>query len=241
MSFSLTRNRIQGPGFRQQRLSVFIPTSFTNQLQGYWKFNGNGSDSSDKGRDLTYTGTEAYGTGLLGQSYSLTGSTSDFASRGSNDTIFDFSPGTPDFTIQVWIKFNALAGEQTIIEKFTGGAGPGWTLTKLSDNTYLFGTGSGEAVTSPASTAVADGSFHQIIIRRESTLLELFYDNSSLDTDASGGVFDVTTKSLLLGERDGGQSFPVDGDYDETAIWTRALTNDEILVLYNNGAGLALF
>ena len=42
---------------------------------------------------------------------------------------------------------------------------------------------------------------------------------------------------LLIGERDGGQQFPVDGAMDEVAIWNRALTNAEITTLFNGGAG----
>ena len=83
MSFNLTRNRTSGPGFRERGFSAIIPTStsFTDELQGYWKFDGNGLDSSGNARELTFTGItaqhpdplEAYAAGLIDLSYSLTG------------------------------------------------------------------------------------------------------------------------------------------------------------------------
>ena len=51
--------------------------------------------------------------------------------------------GGDDFTIQLWVNFKTLDGEQVIVEKFgPGGGGPGWTLTKLGNQNLMFhGTG----------------------------------------------------------------------------------------------------
>lgn len=83
MPFNLTRNRTSGPGFRERGFSAVIPTFtfFTDELQGNWKFDGNGLDSSGNARDLTFIGItaqwddplEAYAAGLIGLSYSLAG------------------------------------------------------------------------------------------------------------------------------------------------------------------------
>jgi hypothetical protein len=40
----------------------------------------------------------------------------------------------------------STAGEQVLIEKFTGGAGPGWTFTKLSDQSIWTRSGKAAAL-----------------------------------------------------------------------------------------------
>lgn len=238
MSFNLTRNRIGGLGFRQQRFSVINPTTFTNKLQAYYKFNNTGLDSSRNGRDLTYTGTEAYATGILENGYSLPGNVANFAT-GPTDTVLDFAGGGAQYTISVWVNYNTVSGEQILLEKFVGGSGPGWTLTKLSNQAFQF---FGQATTT-AQTALSlatAGSFLHIVVRSDGSTTDIFFNGATSGT-AGVGAISSTTNPLLVGERQGSGSFPLNGVIDEVALWSRGLTNDEILVLFNNGNGLALF
>lgn len=206
---------------------------FTN-LQGYWQFESNGADTSGMGNDLDIIGGPGYGTGLIGDALSLTGSTSQFAQQASNNTVFDVGGG--DFTIQVWVDFQSLSGEQTLFEKFDGGAGPGYSLTKLSDNRILF---FGDGYTTLASTAAAldTTNWHQIIMRRSGDDLDIFLNNMSIASATVAGSVTASTNPLLIGERDGAQNFPVNGLLDEVAFWNRGLSDLEIAQLYNNRSG----
>ncbi len=46
-----------------------------------------------------------------------------------------FNFGSSDFSLQAWVNFNTIdAREQTLIEKFSGESGPGWTISKVTRN-----------------------------------------------------------------------------------------------------------
>lgn len=206
-------------------------------LQGYWQFNSDGTDSSGMGRDLSVFGGPTYGTGLFGNAINFTGSVTQFAQRPSNDTVFDV--GGDDFTIQVWVDFQSLVGEQTLFEKFTGGAGPGYTLTKLSGNQIQFFAQGYTALTSGAA-ALNTTDWQQIIMRRSGDDLNIFLNNMSIVSNTVAGSVNPSTNPLLIGERDGSQGFPVNGLVDEVAFWNRGLSDLEIEQLYNNGNGFDL-
>jgi hypothetical protein len=221
-------------------LSTTPAQALTLGLEGYWQFEGNGTDSSTHGRDLTVPAGASYQTGLFGQAVSVGGSEANAPARTVDDAAFDFGSG--DFTIQIWANFASTAAEQILIEKFTGGSGPGWTLTKLSNGNILFlGAGAGSITTSSAPN-ISTGVWRQFVARRSGTDLRIFFDGASagFTTLAGGATITDTGMPLLLGARDGAQNFPLNGKADEVAIWSRALTNDEISTLFNNGAGMQI-
>lgn len=88
-------------------------------LVGHWAFDGNGTDSSGNGRDLTIQGGAGFAPGKFGQALQLDGTVAEFATRPGDDAAFNFGPG--NFT---WVKFNAIAGEQTLIENSLAGKDP---------------------------------------------------------------------------------------------------------------------
>jgi hypothetical protein len=108
----------------------------TTNLIGYWTFEESGADLSGGGRAVDLHGGASYGAGLFGKALSLPGDILSYAALPTNDTIYNF--GDSNFTIQVWVKFNSLSGEQTLIEKFSGDEGPGWTLTKTTWATQFY-------------------------------------------------------------------------------------------------------
>jgi hypothetical protein len=230
--------------------TVFIAVSFvvpaqatlTDGLQGYWKFDGNSSDSSGYGRDLTLYGA-GFGYGLLGQALNL--NYGSYAARSQNDTAFDIGSG--NFTIQVWVNYNgSLNYEQIAIEKFTDGATPGWTLTKLYDNSLLFWVGKSPSPSidyiRSATLPIATNQWYWWVVRRDGSSIKMFFDGLA-PVAADGGWDAVALPSenpLLLGARDNGSGGFTRGSEDEVAFWNRALTNDELAFLYNNGNGNAV-
>ena len=209
--------------------------ALTLGLEGYWKFDGDGADSSTHGRPLAVPAGASFAAGLFGQAVVVAGSEANAPARPGDDAAFDF--GTGDFTIQVWANFTSTSGEQILLEKFTGGAGPGWTLTKLSNGSLLFF--GGPSVASPSALPLSTGVWSQFVARRSGTDLRLFFDGASVasTTLVAGAAIGDTAMPLLLGARDGSQNFPLKGSADEVAIWSRALTDGEITTLYNGGAG----
>ena len=221
--------------------------SLGSGLQGYWQFDNASADSSGSSRDLDLFGGIAFDSGLFEQALDFSGDENQFARRPVDDQIFDF--GSSNFTIQTWINFNRIEGEQVLIEKFDefrGNPTTGWTLTKLAGNSIRFQSGSVQyiRVDSP-ELAIPTGVFHHFVVRRKGNTFNLFFDSqlvSSLDTNLP--ILD-TTLPLLLGRRvqadfDINGQFPLNGLMDETAIWNRSLSALEIQQLYNDGLGRPL-
>jgi hypothetical protein len=207
----------------------------TDHLIGYWPFDGNGADRSGGGLDLQLYGGVGFTHGLFRQALDLHHDNTQFAERPVDDPIFDL--GANDFTIQAWVNFNNTAGEQTIVEKFQGAGGPGWTLTKVAGNAWQF-YAMPSAVLNSDPLPIPTGVWLQVVVRRTGDLFELFYDGMLVASGENQNPVPATTFPLLVGKRnDAGQHFPVDGVIDEVAIWQRALQDAEIAFLWNGGEG----
>jgi hypothetical protein len=206
--------------------------ALTDNLIGYWAFDGTGTDGSGNGRAVNLFGSATYGAGLFGQALSLPGLADSYAARPVNDTVFNF--GSSDFTVQVWGNFNTLSGEQVLIEKLVGDDGPGWTVTKLSDNEIRFGIDHFNYRDSGSTISTVD-QWHQVVVRRADNNLSIFLDDIEAAFGWSVTILD-TINPLFIGRRNIAK-FPVDGRIDEAAIWSRALTDSEIAFLWNSGDG----
>ncbi|MGB8991067.1 MAG: LamG domain-containing protein [Desulfobaccales bacterium] len=205
--------------------------ALTDNLIGYWAFDGSGADGSGNNRPVTLFGSAAFGTGLFGQALSLPGQADSFAARTVNDAAFNFD--TSDFTVQVWVNFTNITGQLAFIEKFTGGSGPGWTLCyPVGVQFYAYPA----AVDATAPVSFSLGDWHQLVARRNGTALDIFVDDVKTPSAISGAIPD-SPNPLLIGRRQGSQEFPLNGLIDEAAIWSRALTDDEIAYLWNGGDG----
>lgn len=221
---------------------LLIPTNLHaaifSGLEAYYSFDAlDGSDSSGNNLHLSLFGGIGFEPGLFGNALAPNGNNSKYAARTQNDTSLNF--GTGDFTIQTWVNFNNLNGEQVIAEKFTGSTGPGWSLFKLTGSTFGFATDSGAVpiFQSPSQTVTLN-TWHNLTIRKTSGLYQLFFNNQVI-ASASPPQGSTTTAPLLLGRRNStdGRDFSLEGSMDEVAIWSRSLTNQEISTLYNSGQG----
>ncbi|HYK44801.1 MAG TPA: LamG-like jellyroll fold domain-containing protein, partial [Parafilimonas sp.] len=214
------------------------PLQAQTGLIGYWPFDGNGTDQSGNTRNVTLVGSPTFATGLFGQAVSLDGTGNMYAQRAIDDSVFDFS--ARDFTVSVWVKFNTIANEQVLIEKFTGVAGPGWTLTKLSTQELRFAAPPVLTMTSGALN-ISTGVWHNFIITRLSDDFKLYVDSKLILQQTASGAISNSSDPLLIGRRDAadGRIFGVNGLIDEAAIWSRSLCDNEITLIWNNGKGTA--
>jgi hypothetical protein len=216
-------------------LGLASEQSARGDLIGYWEFDGNGVDSSGGGRDLTLQGGVGFAPGLFGQALDLHGNVNQYAVRPISDPAFNF--GANDFTIQIWANFNSMSSEPTLMEKFSGGGGPGWTLTIRGGNDVEFYAQPAFAIDTGFTPTL--GVWHQFLVRRSGSVIDLFYDGNIAGSANTAAPIVDSPDPLLIGRRDAadGRGFPVDGRLDEAAIWNNALTDSQIAHLWNNGAG----
>jgi Ca2+-binding RTX toxin-like protein len=210
--------------------------SLSTGLIGYWPFDGDANDHSGSGYNLSLFGGVGFASGLLGQALDLHNNTAQYAQRPTSDAAFNF--GANDFTVQIWVNYNNHVHEETLIEKFTGAGGPGWTLTSLPDHYQLYTASVTGPVDTPSGT-ITNGVWHQVIGRRSGSTFSVCIDGVPRATLTASGTIPDSSLPLLVGKRDdqSGQVFPVDGRLDEAAIWQRALSDAEVAALWDNGAG----
>jgi hypothetical protein len=214
-------------------------------LLGYWSFNGTAADLSDNHNDLSLLSGATYGQGHYGQAVSLDGIQGQGAQEPTDNTAFDFGSG--DFTVQVWAKFNSEGGangltrEETLIEKFSGGAGPGWTLTVQGGNSIEFfaPTTDGGLVDLVAPETIPTGSWQEFVVERSGSTFSLYWDGNLVATADSSAALTASPNDLLIGGRDSadGRNFTVNGLIDDVGVWNRALSSTEITNSWNAGAG----
>lgn len=107
------------------------------------------------------------------------------------------------FTIEGWFYWSSLTGEQTLLEKFTGGTGPGYTLYKLnSSNAIGFYSGATGTFSNSIGT-VTSGQWHHVAITRDAAGTTRGFLDGSLNASGTYNVGNNGSTGLILGSRNG--------------------------------------
>ncbi|MCK4859194.1 MAG: hypothetical protein KAS87_01405, partial [Candidatus Omnitrophica bacterium] len=214
-------------------------------LVGSWHFDeatsdiANGetlTDDSGYGNNGTGAGSDSlvWTTGKIGGALDFDG-THDYVDCGdpANGSL-DFGAGA--FTLEAWVKPNALLVTDNILSKMDSSHTTGFVLVKSNVNRlgiYINGTG----IDIEDNNFFSDTNWvHAVLIRDSAGNLKIY--KNGVDTDASGsdaGNVD-NTDSFIIGAKVGG-SYPdyFAGKIDEVRIYKRALTADEIQQQYSAG------
>ena len=139
--------------------------------------NGNASTSRIGPYDtLGYTKT-AYGGSVYFDG------TGDYLSA-SNSADFSIA-GDVSWTMEGWWYWNSNSGEQVLIEKFTGGTGPGWTLYKLNGGPIGLYSGSSGAFSNAIHTVTTGQWYHVAVCRDATTDRTRAFINGKLKVDST--------------------------------------------------------
>ena len=152
-----------------------------------------------------FSPSTAYDTSTIGGSGYFDGS-GDYLSVANNSA---FNLNGVSFTVECWVYWNNVTGEQNIAEQFTGPSGPGWTLYKFPSN-LASGTidfyGGSSSINSGV-TPVAGQWYHLAVSRNNSTGTTSFYVNGTRTSTATFGVASSASTALLVGVRAGGSTW----------------------------------
>jgi len=201
------------------------------------------TDSSAEGNngtitDATWTGSGAFGyTGDNGLTFNGTSAKVEIA----DDDTLDF---TGSYTAIIWVKTSTNFSTNAIFfSKYDDGITPGWLLRFDANDkiNYSHKPSSGSANNIISSSSYNDGNWHMVAARfTEGTGSELFVDGVSVGTATTTTVScGASTMKVVLGAQDYAP-FPryYTGQLDQAMLYNYALTDDEILAIYN--AGLAV-
>lgn len=183
--------------------------------------------------------------GQLAEARDLPGADTDHIDFGD---VHD--PGTDSYSVSLWFNADSVSGVSFLAGKGnTGSSVPGWSLF-LENGTLIarghhVGGGSGDRFSQSIAGTVAADTWHHVVmvIDTANDVVRGYLDgtNTGWVTGGGGGQVDTLLDGvpissgdpLLVGRRTTG-GVPFDGTIDDVAIFTRALTANDVTQLYEN-------
>lgn len=204
-------------------------------LVAYWRLENDGVDSVG-GYDLSASGTVRYGAGKNNTGLVLAG-----AGHMVRGYTADLNPA--QITVAGWAKWT-LTRQYSAIAAIWPASGNDATNSYIIDDDsgggrICFGVVIGGTAKSALSTAsYNDGNWHLFVGTHDEATVKLYVDgDAEIISTAAVGARQTPASELTIGSIIG-TSYRWTGSIDEVAIWNKALTADEVLALYNSGAGL---
>ncbi len=221
------------------------PSFPSEGLVAYYKFDeqdtsGSGIiiDSSGNGNDGINNGANNI-TGKLGTAYEFDGN-NDYIDLGDGDLNIIGA-----ISISMWIK-------GTGSESYMLFARDGTTATTIQFRLDLVNSKPRFAICTnnichraTGKTNINDGTWHHIIGIWDGTTnsngIKIYIENSNENNATFSGIQSTTNSNTCIATRNENSEgdFCYDGSIDEVGIWNRALSEEEIEVLYNDGDGLS--
>lgn len=208
-------------------------------LIAYYPFESNADDASgNENHGAEYNGV-SYIEGLCGQASKYDG-IDDYIQVQSSDT---YNPGNGDFTISIWAKIPSIpTDEHGKLIEMQGQHDGVWALISVEKDSGLptFGMKSGthSSQTVVRGPSLEPGKWYHLVGVRENSDTLKFYINADAPystTNSSLGNVDIHPgKGLFFGQDPRPDySYFANATIDEARIYTRALSEEEILELYN--------
>ena len=148
----------------------------------------------------------------------------------TNDSIL--TP-TSAISISLWVKTNDSTNFASLIDKWIN-TNTGYMIhlsTSANQGKPMFQIG---ATVISSSVIVNDGDWHHVSVTCDNTTGYIYVDGVQTGTGSLTMTGISSLDNLKIGG-DGSSGPYLNGKIDETAIWNTALTNAQILEIYNNG------
>ena len=145
---------------------------------------------------------------------------------------------TGSMSISAWFRVDAFdTSWQALIAK---GEQDGWRLHRRGDECGMAFT-AGEPDTDASNVCVDDSEIHHVVATSAEGDKSLYIDGERV----AGGFLDPigvpsTNNRVRIGDNPSASGREWEGLIDDVAIWSRALTDDEVATIWNNGDGAAI-
>ncbi len=209
-------------------------------LSGWWPGDGNTEDIVAH-RTAVLMGNATTGPGLVDKAFLLHGN-GDYI-EVPDDPALNF--GTGDFTVDLWVNFGDLMGEQVLMEKWIQADGQehlisqGWTLTKLNNQALLLAMSDGiggEWGVSSSELNIQPNTWYLFSATRQGVTITLYMDGEVIAAAEIEPINLDAPTSLKFGRREGGQGFYLNGRIDELEVYNgTALSEEQVLEMYSVG------
>jgi len=215
----------------------------SGNLAAFFPFNGNIND----------VGPDAIATSSLGAGVSF--SNADRKSQQGNTANFNGATGVivanhnacnfgaSDYTIACWVKTSVTSKMMLWQESGKKGAGDNQTWLRLGDNTtdrvlrLDVEDATGSAILNlGAAGKVSDDQWHHVVAVRQGTVTSVYIDGVKKSSLTASGLKVVSNdEDFKIGVQEGATSNSsfFNGDIDDVLIYNKALTDAEVLELFN--------
>ena len=162
-----------------------------------------------------------------------------------------FNLGNNNFSIEVWVKFNSLVGDQPMLAK-TDYVGPddsqrherGWYLLRQGGGLFYFCWADSDFTGNQCSTGgsliqsttlPSANTWYHVAVTRSGRVGRLYING--IEERSVSSIDNILTEnvSLVFGDRGDGV-FNLNGTLDEIRIWNRTLSPEEVNASFNAGA-----
>lgn len=190
---------VDGGSFRVLFVSVFIAVFFvsvgradaspnTDSMLGYWKFDGNVTDSSGDGSTASLAGTSppTYDTQTPSTSFANTG---DIRFNGTNSSLtFSNQPGlrpVSSLSVSFWLNFSAMpSGAQVIVGNYSASYPSQGFSIQANTSSLIFKVGDGTTSVSATLpiTDVPVTTWHLVTATWDGAQVKLYVDRTSVSS-----------------------------------------------------------
>lgn len=215
-----------------QNVPNYVPT---NGLVGWWPFNGNANDESGSNNSGI-----ANGATLSTDRFNIPNKAYEFS--GNNQYIVISNPSyytiNQSISISAWINAYSTNLETYLICKFQN-LDDAYALKLMNQNPSLaIANGPGNWVGYTSNTSISLNNWHQIVSTYDflSQLVSIYYDGILVHQTNCTQTIAASTANLVFGNFYNNNfylNYLFHGKMDDIGIWNRALTQQEITVLYN--------
>jgi hypothetical protein len=207
-----------------------LETSLKNGIVAQWPLDGDGTDHSGHGLDLTIDGL-SFAPSRFGSGLTFPGDLTKTAKRPMADPSLLIEGN--DYTVSLWVN---LAPDQHASQGILdygaqvgawgfgtpGGAQPGGGQSQI----WFWSTDVG-GIVGPDPDPGPGSGWHHIIAERAGSTINLYSASALVMTTNANGQPSGMLQTFQLGTWAGGHALPLFGVIDDVAIWNRALTADE--------------
>ncbi len=237
------------------RTLLAVGSNLLKDIVAYYKLDGNVNDSSPNALNGTFGTSNTFSAGKIGNAINMTNNVNSFATI-SDSNLFSFTDGVNDkpFSISCWVKMTVskTTGHFLVSKARQTTTNSEWVLFVFNQKIRFFISSPDqtkyiyiESISSLSIntyyhlTATYDGS-------KSASGMKLYLDGVQISTQTftlgvytgmTNGIepvrFGVYTNGSILNN--------LVGQLDETGIWSRVLSQNDVNELYNSGNGKTLF
>jgi len=213
-------------------------TAYPATNSAYYKLDGNGTDSSGNGNNVTPANI-TWQNGRFNECAFFNGSNSYLYAANS------VQQPTTNYSVSIWTKLDTLIGGGSsgsigFIGNFKSGVTPqvGFAIAKVSNESgfsfWADGTANSRAAKVIGTTVIQTGVWYHVVGTYDGTNVKIYVNGNLENTAAYSFTPNATDQPLVIGRWYGNYSdYYLGGQIDQVRIFATALTYTQVTDLYN--------